>query len=95
MRPASTEVTYVLASTEHLCSSVIQLLWSQLYEVVDVEDRVLGLATKEQIRERGEWRRMVHVFIFDQHGKLFIVRRKRDALAYAGLWTSRLADMLK
>ncbi len=90
LKPASDggKLRYVLAANDTLCLKVIQLLsGQQVYEMVDQQDKVLGLATKEEIRAQQMWRRMVAVLVFDQAGQILVCKRPAAAPAYPGLWT--------
>jgi isopentenyl-diphosphate delta-isomerase len=89
LKPASDDgkLRYVLAANDTLCLKVIRLLSGHLYEMVDQQDRLLSLATKQEIREQKLWRRMVAVMIFDEAGKVLVCKRPASAPAYPGLWT--------
>lgn len=48
---------------------------SEILEFVDINDRVLGTATRREIHERGLMHRAVHVFLFNRDGEIYVQRR--------------------
>jgi len=64
-------------------------MMQQLYDMVDDEDRFICLATKEEIIARGQWQRVVHIFLFGHDRKLLLCKRPhKPDKAYSGLWSS-------
>lgn len=59
-----------------------------VYELVDERDRLVRLGTKEDALRLGLWRRVVHIFVFDRHGKLLICRRPPTVSSYPNMITS-------
>ncbi len=48
---------------------------SEILEFVDINDRVLGTATRREIHDRGLTHRAVHVFVFNGQGEIYVQRR--------------------
>lgn len=48
---------------------------SEIFDVVDEMDRVIGRAQRREVHRRGLQHRAVHVLVFDRHERLFIQRR--------------------
>ncbi len=54
--------------------------YDEVLEVVDQCDKVVRLASRREIHEKGLLHRAVHIFVFDSKGSLFVQRRssKKD-----------------
>jgi isopentenyl-diphosphate delta-isomerase type 1 len=48
---------------------------TELFDVCDAEDRVIGQATRGEVHARGLLHRAVHIFVFNSRGQLLIQRR--------------------
>lgn len=48
---------------------------SEILEVVDIRDRVLGLTTRGEIHAKGLLHRAVHIFVFNDSSHVFVQRR--------------------
>lgn len=48
---------------------------AEILEIVDADDRVVGTATRADIHRRGLLHRAVHVFVFNNHGEIYVQRR--------------------
>lgn len=49
----------------------------EVLDVVDMDDKVIGQATRREVHEKGLLHRAVHVFIFNSLGEIYIQRRSR------------------
>jgi isopentenyl-diphosphate Delta-isomerase len=47
----------------------------ELLEYVDINDHVLGTATRAEIHRQGLMHRSVHIFVFNDHGEIYLQRR--------------------
>lgn len=63
----------------------------ELLDVVDVDDRVVGRATRGEIHARGLMHRAVHVLLFNRAGELFLQKRSLAKDENPGLWDSSAA----
>lgn len=64
---------------------------SELLEVVDERDRVIGMDTRRRIHEKHLLHRAVHVFLFDSRGRLYLQRRSDYKDRFPGLLDSSAA----
>lgn len=58
----------------------------QLLEVVDIDNRVVGLMPKEEIHEQGLMHRSVLVLLYNSSKKLYIQKRSSKKLKYPECW---------
>ena len=47
----------------------------ELLDVVDINDRVIGVKTRGEIHAKGLMHRAVHILVFNSKGELFIQKR--------------------
>ena len=47
----------------------------ELLDVVDAEDRVIGVKTRGEIHAQGLMHRAVHILVFNSKGELFLQKR--------------------
>jgi isopentenyldiphosphate isomerase len=50
----------------------------EILEVVTMDDRVVGTATRSEIHAKGLIHRAVHIFVFNESGQIYIQRRSED-----------------
>ena len=60
----------------------------EYFDVVDIFDRVVGLAPRHYIHANKLFHRSVHVFVFNSKGKLFIQKRSMNKDSAPGKWVS-------
>ena len=48
---------------------------TEIFDVVDIEDRVIGRASRLEVHEKGLLHRAVHMMVFNSSGELFIQKR--------------------
>jgi isopentenyl-diphosphate Delta-isomerase len=48
---------------------------NEILEILDVDDKVIGTATRGEIHRRGFLHRAVHIFVFNSAGEVYIQRR--------------------
>ena len=58
----------------------------ELVDVVDTDDRVLGRATRAEMRRDNLLHRAVYILVFNARGELFVHRRTESKDVYPGLW---------
>jgi isopentenyl-diphosphate delta-isomerase len=63
----------------------------ELLEVVDRWNRLIGQASRGMIHRLGLRHRAVHIFVFDQAGRLYLQLRRWDKDQYPGHWDSSAA----
>ncbi len=68
---------------------------SELMDVVDDSNQVVGQQTRGVIHHEGLKHRAVHVFVFNDHGELFLHKRSRLKDIHPGAWDSSAAGHLQ
>lgn len=63
----------------------------ELLDVVDENDRVIGVRTRGEIHAQGLMHRSVHILVFNGKGELFIQKRSMIKDNEPGLWDSSAA----
>jgi isopentenyl-diphosphate delta-isomerase type 1 len=63
----------------------------ELLDVVDADDRVIGVKTRGEIHSQGLMHRAVHILVFNTSGELFIQKRSMSKDNNPGLWDSSAA----
>lgn len=64
---------------------------SELFDVVDSEDRVIGQATRGEVHAKGLLHRSVHILVFNSQGELFLQKRAMTKDENPGFWDSSAA----
>jgi len=63
----------------------------ELLDVVDAEDRVIGVKTRGEIHAQGLMHRAVHILVFNSKGELFLQKRSMNKDENPGQWDSSAA----
>lgn len=61
---------------------------SELFDVCDADDNVIGRATRGEVHARGLLHRAVHIFVFNSGGELLIQRRSAHKDEFPLCYTS-------
>lgn len=64
---------------------------SELFDVVDERDCVIGRAPRGEVHARGLRHRAVHVFVTNRAGQVFLHQRSLTKDTFPGLWNSSCA----
>lgn len=64
---------------------------SEIFDVVDSEDRVVGQATRGEVHAQGLLHRSVHILVFNSNGDLFLQKRALTKDECPGYWDSSAA----
>ncbi len=64
---------------------------SELFDVVDTEDRVIGQATRGEVHAQGLLHRSVHILVFNSRGEIFLQKRALTKDENPGYWDSSAA----
>jgi len=60
----------------------------ELFDVVDLNDRVISQAPRREVHARNLIHRAVHVMVHDADGRLFLQRRSLSKDTFPGCWDS-------
>jgi isopentenyl-diphosphate delta-isomerase len=60
----------------------------ELFDVVDLDDQVIGQAPRREVHARNLVHRAVHVMVHDSDGRLFLQRRSLIKDTFPGCWDS-------
>ncbi len=63
----------------------------EVYDVVDIEDQVIGKATRKEIHQKKLIHRSVHIFVFNPQGELFLQKRAMSKDENPGFWDTSSA----
>jgi len=63
----------------------------EMFSLVDMEDRVVGSASRREAHEQGLIHRAVHLFVVNKSGEVFLQKRSRLKDKDPGLWDSSAA----
>ena len=66
----------------------------EIFDVVDVDDVVIGRERRADVHARDLMHRAVHVFVFNRHGEIFLQKRSRLKDKHPGVWDSSAAGHL-
>lgn len=61
---------------------------AEMLDVVDADDRVVGILERGEIHRRRLFHRSVHVFLFDGAGRIYLQRRSLAKAEHPGKWDS-------
>ena len=60
----------------------------EYFDVVDIFDRVVGLAPRDYIHANKLFHRAIHVFVFNSKGEVFLQKRSMSKDSAPGKWVS-------
>lgn len=63
----------------------------EIYDVVDLDDRVIGKAPRREIHQKNLIHRSVHTFVFNPEGGLFLQKRSMNKDENPGFWDTSSA----
>jgi isopentenyl-diphosphate delta-isomerase type 1 len=63
----------------------------EIYDVVDMDDRVIGQASRKEIHQKVLIHRSVHIFVFNPEGCLFLQKRALSKDENPGFWDTSSA----
>ena len=70
---------------------MVQTTLHELLDIVDVNDRVTGVASRGEIHARGLMHRSVHVLVFNNESSVLLQKRSMQKDQCAGMWDSSCA----
>ncbi len=66
----------------------------EIYDVVDMDNRVTGQATRKEIHKNNLLHRSVHIFVFNPQGDLYLQKRALTKDENPGYWDTSCAGHL-
>jgi isopentenyl-diphosphate delta-isomerase type 1 len=63
----------------------------EIYDLVDIDDRVIGQSTRKEIHQKNLLHRSVHIFVFNPGGDLFLQKRAFSKDENPGYWDTSCA----
>jgi isopentenyl-diphosphate Delta-isomerase len=63
----------------------------EIYDLVDIDDRVIGQATRKEIHKKNLLHRSVHIFVFNPEGDLYLQKRAFSKDENPGFWDTSCA----
>jgi isopentenyl-diphosphate delta-isomerase type 1 len=66
----------------------------EIFDVVDLNDQVVGCSTRRDVHQKGMLHRAVHVLVFNARGELFLQKRSMKKDCSPGAWDSSAAGHL-
>lgn len=64
---------------------------TEYFDVVDEDNNVIGMASREECHKKGLWHRAVHVIVVNSEGKLLLQKRTLNTDLYRGYWIDAAA----
>ena len=60
---------------------------SEIFDIIDQNDNVIGQASREETHKKGLLHRVVDIFIFNSQGEILLQKRSEKKDTNPGLWT--------
>ena len=67
---------------------------SEVFDIVNDSDKVIGSASRNEVHNRGLKHRSVHLLIFNKQGSVLLQKRSMEKDTFPGLGTLQYPDML-
>lgn len=64
---------------------------SEIFDVVDSQDRVIGQASRKEVHAKGLLHRSVHILVFNDSGDLYLQKRAMSKDENPGFWDTSAA----
>jgi isopentenyl-diphosphate delta-isomerase len=66
----------------------------EIFDVVNLQDEVIGQVPRREVHARGLWHRAVHVLVFNGCGEVFLQKRSLSKDTAKGKWDSSASGHL-
>ena len=63
----------------------------EIFDIVDVEDKVIGRASREEVHRQGFLHRSAHLLVFDEQGRVLLQKRSMEKDTFPGKWDSSVS----
>ena len=67
----------------------------EILEVVDLDNKVIGKATRGECYKKGLLHRAINIFIYNPKGEVFLHKRSEKKLKYPGFWDLSCSEHVK
>lgn len=67
----------------------------EVLEIVDLDNNVIGKATRGECYKKGLLHRAVNIFIFNSKGEFFLHKRSEKKIKYPGYWDLSCSEHVK
>ena len=64
---------------------------SEIFDIVDDSDEVMGSASRNEVHKRGLKHRSVHLLIFNKQGSVLLQKRSMEKDTFPGTWESSVS----
>ena len=64
---------------------------SEIFDIVDDSDEVMGSASRNEVHKRGLKHRSVHLLIFNKQGSVLLQKRSMEKDTFPGTWDSSVS----
>lgn len=64
---------------------------SEIFDIVNDNDEVIGSASRDEVHKRGLKHRSVHLLIFNKQGSVLLQRRSMEKDTFPGTWDSSVS----
>lgn len=71
------------------------MMTEEFFDVVDDQDRVIGLRSRREVHQLGLRHRAVHVLVWNSRGELFLQKRSMKKDCAPGTWDSSASGHLQ
>lgn len=68
---------------------------SELMDIVEEEDRVIGKATRKEIHSSDKWHRGVHILVFDSENRLILPLRSQTKDKFPSTYDCSVSEHVK
>ena len=63
----------------------------EIFDIVDVADKVIGRASREEVHRQGFLHRSTHLLVFDDKGRVLLQKRSIEKDTFPGKWDSSVS----
>ncbi|MEK9738209.1 MAG: NUDIX domain-containing protein [Euryarchaeota archaeon] len=64
---------------------------SEIFDIVNDSDKVIGSASRNEVHNRGLKHRSVHLLIFNKRGAVLLQKRSMEKDTFPGVWDSSVS----
>src|SRR3990170_5371466 len=64
------------------------------YDVVNDNDKIIGKASYKELYSKNLLHRIVHIFLFNRRGELFLAKRSKKVYLFPSYWGASASGMV-